>query len=753
MPTDVIIDPSTGQIYWNDGTGSPQSIAIKGDALNTISFVGYGGSFSPGSSVGSTQVLVSINDSGGADALVPGSNAFDLGSSTLRWNTFATNANLSGTLVVSDSTISSSLLTGSVKFNGGIAISGNASIGQSLLLYGAGTAYTSYTGFKAGSVTANTLYTLPTAFPGAGTSFLQSDTSGTLSWIGAIGTATTATNINVVSATTSASHPVLFTPTFGNASGVAVSSNTTLVYNPNTDILSVSGLAITSGAISTSTTSGAFQVKGGIGITGNAFIGGTINLGSPLSIPNGGTNASSFGQTGGFIYYDGENIRLLAATGASINYSNGYYQFNNRVYASSFFASGSQMPNGSGIAGRVTIWSGNNTIGSDAEFTYDSTNNILNVSGNINAIGFTASGIAATSSLNATSKTSAAMVVTGGVGVGGTIFAGGLDITNTSTSPNASVVKITGAPRGNEAIFEVTSSDGGSLSVLNNFGSSYGVRFNLTPSGNSAPYAFNINNSSGQGIFSVDASNLIVSLQRGSAIRLYESGASNYAGFRFAGSADTTYTLPSRTPTGTATSYLSSGIDGVMAWVAAPTSGGSGSVSSGTATYAAFYASTTNAVSENANLQFTGTGVSIGGRINSTSTTSGSFYVYGGVGITGNAFIGGTAYIPSTTPSNISNLLVSNNTSSTSTSSGTLVINGGVGIAGNAFIGGTFVHQSTTSSVGTNSGSVTLAGGTFKYPGGSVTRTTASGAIDIWFFFTPDGGTTYYASIPMANLS
>jgi hypothetical protein len=48
---------------------------------------------------------------------------------------------------------------------------------------------------------------------------------------------------------------------------------------------------------------------------------------------------------------------------------------------------------------------------------------------------------------------------------------------------------------------------------------------------------------------------------------------------------------------------------------------------------------------------------------------------------------------------------------------------------------------------------VAFAGGTFRYPGGSVTRTTTANAIDIWFFFTPDGGTTYYASIPMANLS
>jgi hypothetical protein len=986
MPTDVIIDPSTGQIYWNDSTGSPQSISIKGDAINAISFVGYSGSFSPGSTPSGASTLVTVNDNSGTDALVPGTSGFNLGSSTLRWNTFATNANLSGTLVVSDSTISSSLLTGSVRFNGGIAISGNASIGQSLNFYN--TAATFYTGFRAGTISANTLYTLPTAFPGSA-SVLQSDTSGTLTWVGSIGTATTATNVNVVSATTSASHPVLFTPATGTASGAAVSSEPTFVYNPSTDILSVSGLAITSvtasttpttgalivsggagiaktsyfgqdvkiqgttpstssatgalvvsggvgiseslnvgtrstsgygdvvggfggsingtvavairnfapgsanysrlilgndstlsiirysssldsfapnrleimnisgdvdyraatgyshyfkigtgsafgsaikmtieekgvsilsssaststttgalvvtggagiggsifggstisaadnveiksgkelrlnntgntfytgikagantsnttytfpiafpgagtsvlqsdtsgtlswtgivgnattstninvvsastsashpvlftpatgtasgaavstestfvynpstdilsvsglavtattasttpttgalivaggvgiggslsvgsyilldnaygsvtttqyasifakaigsnatslmqvkgndgttgmgmkaqtgtnsliysngqidfrvgstirdldvptggtthmtlgttgiltlsasiastttstgalvvtggvgiggslyvasataisgvtinngvitgnltgtattatnvnvnlvgnanvfhsvlltptissagsaisgngtltynaltdilstpglavtsGAISTSTTSGAFQVKGGIGITGNAFIGGTINVGSPITIPNGGTNASSFGQSGGFVYYDGTSLRLLAASGATINYTNGYYQFDNRVYATSFFGGGSQMPNGSGIAGRVTIWSGNNTIGSDAEFTYDSTSNTLTVLGNIIGIGFTASGIAATSTVDSTTVNTGGLIVSGGAGIAKSVSIGGyLQLFNTN---------------------------------------------------------------------------------------------------------------------------------------------------------------------------------------------------------------------------------------------------------------------------------------------------------------------------------
>jgi hypothetical protein len=54
----------------------------------------------------------------------------------------------------------------------------------------------------------------------------------------------------------------------------------------------------------------------------------------------------------------------------------------------------------------------------------------------------------------------------------------------------------------------------------------------------------------------------------------------------------------------------------------------------------------------------------------------------------------------------------------------------------------------------TPSRSLAFAGGSFKYPGGaaSLARTTTANAIDVWFFMTPDGGTTYYGSQPMKNL-
>jgi hypothetical protein len=54
---------------------------------------------------------------------------------------------------------------------------------------------------------------------------------------------------------------------------------------------------------------------------------------------------------------------------------------------------------------------------------------------------------------------------------------------------------------------------------------------------------------------------------------------------------------------------------------------------------------------------------------------------------------------------------------------------------------------------GTAGRTVALAGGTFRYPGGSISRTTDANATDIWFFFSPDNGTTWYVTIPAKNLT
>ena len=50
---------------------------------------------------------------------------------------------------------------------------------------------------------------------------------------------------------------------------------------------------------------------------------------------------------------------------------------------------------------------------------------------------------------------------------------------------------------------------------------------------------------------------------------------------------------------------------------------------------------------------------------------------------------------------------------------------------------------------------VAWAGGTFLFPGGAaaLSRTTTANAVDVWVFFTPNGGTTYYGNIAMKNMT
>lgn len=56
---------------------------------------------------------------------------------------------------------------------------------------------------------------------------------------------------------------------------------------------------------------------------------------------------------------------------------------------------------------------------------------------------------------------------------------------------------------------------------------------------------------------------------------------------------------------------------------------------------------------------------------------------------------------------------------------------------------------------GTAGRTVAWAGGSFVFPGGaaSLSRTTTANAIDVWVFFTPNGGTTWYGNIAMKNMT
>jgi hypothetical protein len=620
MATDVIIDPSTGQIYWNDGTGSPESISIKGDAVNTISFTGYSGSFSPGSTPAGALTLVTIKDSAGTDALIPGTSGYNLGSSTLRWNTFATNANLSGTLVVSDSTISSSLITGSTRINGGIAISGNASIGQSLNFYN--TAATFYTGFKAGSISANTLYTFPVAFPGTGTSVLQSDTSGTLTWVAMAsgsgsGLATTATNVQVnIIGNPNSFHPLLMTPVQSSA-GSAVSANGTLIYNPSTDILYTPGLAVTSGVDATNTTSGALQVRGGIGATGTSYF-QTISVASLTGTGNAVINGNfTFNGVGVFGNATTDTINSLARYISDIlpSADNSYDLGNNALGWRNFRVSGvgtvvtlsvtSPTVSTSTTTGALVV-TGGVGIGGSLYTSIGSSSSVSGVTlanGNVSATTYNKLTLTAPA-------TSATLTLANGSSL---ITSGGHSLTFTTTSTTNVTVPTTGTlattsnklsdfaattslelkntisdETGSGALVFATSPDfatsvttgSATFSVFNATAtnvSAFGAATTLSigaASGKATINSVDNSTSSTTGAFVVTGGAAVgQSLSIAGRLQMF-NGATNYTAFLSSASTPVTYTLPPTAPAGVGSSYLSASTAGVMAWVAAPTSGG-----------------------------------------------------------------------------------------------------------------------------------------------------------------------------------
>jgi hypothetical protein len=137
VAVDVIIDPSNGQIYWNDNQATAQSIALSGNASDAINFIGYSGAFG-GSTPGGAATRVTVNDSASA-TLVPGTNGHELGSDTLRWAVSATSISASGTVTITGGATNTNDLL-SITNGGTIKVEGNVAgqRGIRLTLRGAG---------------------------------------------------------------------------------------------------------------------------------------------------------------------------------------------------------------------------------------------------------------------------------------------------------------------------------------------------------------------------------------------------------------------------------------------------------------------------------------------------------------------------------------------------------------------------------------------------------------------------------------
>ena len=625
-----------------------------------------------------------------------------------------------GLLINSSSTVDSSVASTSPS-TGAFVISGGAGIGDTVNVKGHINLWnnpnTFYTGLRAGTLTTSTYYILPSNFPGTGTSILQSDISGTLSWVpmtvGASSGATSA-NINVVGAGSSnLAHSILFTP-IASSSGSAVSSDTTLSFNPSTEILNVSGLAVTSQTSSTNTSSGALIVSGGVGVGGTIFAGGLniqdiFTLGSQIFYPQ---------NTRGFSVNENYNPVGSGASHTGYHFASGvgrssiYFDLAiSNQYTVMFGTYGSSTGN--------TFVIGSETANSDFEFRstvgiqpvrLDLGTLLMRINRNGNVL--------IPASTGSTTTTTGTLVATGGVGIGGSVSVGGrLQMFNganytafvSSASGNTVYTLPATSPATGSSVLQsdtagvmswvpmVAGSSSGNTSqniVVNAAGNAnvfHPVLF--TPSSLSAGSAvssdstitFNpsteILNVSGLAITAGTASTNNVT---GALIVRGGLGVSGQLSFVSAsmGFTGITYnpTMAFIGATSSSPITLTVLTDNSLNWEGSQ--GAVFSIDSNLSSGEIFSVSDISGLpiisasaGQTVNINEFGGFTQIGnGSLNSSSTTTGTLRVVGGLGMTGNAYIGG-------------NVSITSSTASTTTSTGALIVTGGVGFGGTLNIG------------------------------------------------------------------
>jgi len=656
MPTDVIIEPSSGQIYWNDAgaIGVSQSIAISGNATDKIKVIGYGAIYTVGGNIGASNDRVIFNDSL-TSTVQPGANGASLGDATFSWDVYAYNSYFR----------------------------------QNINLYGASefryynATNAQYAAFKyTGASTAT--YTLPTGYPASvGTSFLSSATDGTMAWVAApsgSSSGTTSLNVNVTGAATSNfDHRLLFTTASTTVAGAALSQNSSLSYNPSTDILSASGILITSGLDSSSTITGALQVRGGIGATGVSFF-QSVSIasitGTGNAVINGNLQYKGNGTFGDSATADTIAVNARFSTALAPDTNNAYDlgavglgATGPLMWKNIYAATGVSAPNFTGFASTsqaINVFASNTNASHPILFTPATTSvtgaavsSISTVSVNPSNSTITATTFSGALSGNvtgtATTSTTVNVATTNTASTMYPVFSGaattttgtGLSSSSTlsyipstgtltatvfsgygSTSRNVDVQlattnavhAVTFTPQLTAVVGSATSSDNTlvynpSTKILTTSGLAVTA---LTETTSATTGALLISGSAG----------IARSLSIGTSV-IFWNGA-NYTAFKTGSTSNQTYTLPATYP-GTGTSVLASDTSGTMTWVASSGGGGgSGAVNTGVANKIAYYPTSTTTVDDATGMEYL------------VSGTASTVRFYGG------AAVGSTIFVVST---------------------------------------------------------------------------------------------------------
>jgi hypothetical protein len=639
----------------------------------------------------------------GGDALNSGTitlTVLNTGSTAiLRWSGSAGNlvsiTNTSGTaLNVLSTTQATNTLTGALQVAGGVGIQGNLWVGGTIngTIAGAGSATTA-TNLAGGAANRIPFQTAPnttgfivapsvagTVLTWNGSAFTYTTPAGTFNG----GTITSPLFINNATPTSSTSTGAFVVLGGVGIGGGLVVGNITTVTN-------------TTNASSTAT--GAFQVRGGAAVGLDLRVGGLATIGSTLAVTGNTTLTGNLAVNGG-------NITSSAATFNLLN-------------------SGVTTLNLAGASTAITV---------GATTGYTRIRNLTTV----------------TNATNASSTTTGALVVTGGAGIGGNLHVGGALIVNgTPVTPIASLFNEQTAtagqttftiPGGYTAPFIQVFANGILLSTAN-YTASNGTTVVVNNARNAGDIMRFI---AGSNVLGFTTATFASNIFGGAANQLLVQTGLNATGFVTAPvTANTVLTwngsaLTWVTPSAAATTMLTAGsptnavffpafVDSNNATAAAESLFTTSSFTINPSTRAVNVGGTFNSVGA-ANL---GTGVS-GDIMLAGSASSRMIVNTGGAGVRIRSeganplsLYASTLDIGGLTINNAGGIVtINSNTNATSVATGALRVVGGVGIQGNLWVGGTINGAIVGSVTGSATTATNIAGGT----AGQVPYQTAPGA-------------------------
>ena len=313
------------------------------------------------------------------------------------------------TLTIEGGNASSGTDSGALIVNGGIGVTGNVNIGNELSVNG--------TSSLQGQVTigtGGTEYTLPTARGTTGQMFRFSNASGGVEF----------SNLNVLNAQSAFGVADRLLRSTGVGTDVEVS---TVSVNVTGDMSGVASINVTgdatmggdmvvgSGTTSTTTDSGALVVSGGVGVSENITVGqnatftGDVNIEGQVTLGVGGTSytlPTSIGLQGQLMTVSSTGSLVFTTSGASPN----------TVNTPAVFGASNRMVRTLGTARDIEATSVVISITDDISGI-----NTINVVG-----GITSGGVLTVTDTTASTGTGdGAIVVSGGVGIGGALNVGG----------------------------------------------------------------------------------------------------------------------------------------------------------------------------------------------------------------------------------------------------------------------------------------------------------------------------------------